>query len=79
MKASPVSFLLTAVVTMLFLVTPLLAAQQGSAVDARGVRHDASDYSGKDVPWRADIIKSVAPEYYYDIMKVRAYFILRST
>ena len=65
MKASLVGFLVTATLMILSPVA-FVAAQQASAIDARGVRHDASQYSGRSVPWKADIIKSVAPEYPYE-------------
>jgi len=35
----------------------------GSAVDARGVRHLASEYHGKIPPWIADISHWIGPEY----------------
>jgi TonB family protein len=35
-----------------------------SAVDAQGVRHRGSDYTGR-APWTVDQIKTVAPEYPY--------------
>jgi TonB family protein len=35
-----------------------------SAVDAQGVRHRGSDYTGR-APWTLDQIKTVAPEYPY--------------
>src|SRR5260370_4366242 len=34
-----------------------------SAVDASGVRHQASDYPKRKAPWMDDVIKKVAPEY----------------
>ena len=65
-KPSPLKFLVSATFVALFPVTSLLAAEQGSAIDAQGVRHAARDYSGRPVPWRGDITKSVAPEYSYE-------------
>jgi TonB family protein len=38
-------------------------APVGSAVDARGVRHPASEYRGKVPPWVSDIARSIGPEY----------------
>jgi TonB family protein len=66
MKASLVKYLVSATFLALFPLTSLLAAEQGSAIDAQGVRHDARDYSGRPVPWRGDIAKSIAPEYPYE-------------
>jgi TonB family protein len=34
-----------------------------SAVDATRIRHLASEYHGKRLPWLEDQIKTVAPEY----------------
>jgi TonB family protein len=33
------------------------------AVDARGVRHIASEYHGKNPPWSSDITHCIGPEY----------------
>ena len=62
----PITFLVSATFVVLFPATSLLTAEQGSAIDAQGVRHDARDYPGRPVPWRGDITKSVAPEYPYE-------------
>jgi TonB family protein len=39
-------------------------SRHSSAVDAKGVRHQASDYAGT-APWINDRVKFVAPEYPY--------------
>jgi TonB family protein len=36
-----------------------------SAVDAKGMRHTAGEYPRGHLPWRADCIKAVGPEYPY--------------
>lgn len=38
-------------------------APVGGAVDARGVRHVASEYHGKIPPWVSDIVHWIGPEY----------------
>jgi len=42
------------------------SAWLSSAVDGRGVRHQARDYGEKHPPWMDDAIKTVAPEYPYE-------------
>jgi TonB family protein len=37
----------------------------GSAVDARGIRHHATDYPSVELPWIEDKTKWVAPKYPY--------------
>jgi hypothetical protein len=36
---------------------------ESSAVDVKGVRHRTSDYGEGRVPWDADMIKFVRPDY----------------
>jgi TonB family protein len=48
---------------------PVVLSQQlqswwaSSAVDAKGVRHQAKDYPKGHAPWMADVTKQIAPEY----------------
>src|ERR1051326_6272123 len=50
---------------------PVILSQQfssqwaSSAVDAKGVRHQASDYPKRHGPWTDDAIKTVKPDYSY--------------
>ncbi len=39
------------------------AQSVSTAVDSRGVRHRASDYPGKTMPWLTDVVRRVAPDY----------------
>ena len=41
----------------------LLSWWASSAVDAKGVRHQAKDYPKGHAPWMADVTKQIAPEY----------------
>jgi TonB family protein len=41
----------------------LLSWWASSAVDAKGVRHQAKDYPKGHAPWMADATKQIAPEY----------------
>src|ERR1700730_8027553 len=41
-----------------------LSSKGTAAVDAKGVRHSAN-YPGKQPPWMADRIRTVAPDYPY--------------
>ena len=55
---------LTASICLVFSALPArVAGAPSSAIDARGVRHLASEYHGKIPPWVADIVQSVGPEY----------------
>jgi TonB family protein len=41
-------------------------SKYGTAVDARGVRHHASEYHGRTPPWETDRVKALpGPEYPY--------------
>lgn len=56
---------LASAICLVFSALPRRAAgaAMGSAVDARGVRHLASDYHGKAPPWVLDIVHWIGPEY----------------
>lgn|SRR5262249_14003886 len=51
--------------------TPVILSQQfssrwaSSAVDAKGVRHQASEYPKGHAPWIEDEVKTVKPDYSY--------------
>src|SRR5438132_1604248 len=49
--------------TPVILSQQLLSSWSSSAVDASGVRHQASDYPKRHAAWMDDAIKKVAPEY----------------
>jgi TonB family C-terminal domain len=40
-------------------------SEYGEAVDARGVRHRASEYQGNPPPWTTEKTKVIGPEYPY--------------
>ena len=44
----------------------LLSWWASSAVDAKGVRHQAKDYPKDHAPWMADVTKQIAPDMELD-------------
>jgi hypothetical protein len=51
----------------------LLSWWASSAVDAKGVRHQAKDYPKGHAPWMDDVIKKVQPDYSkFDTMRRNA-------
>jgi len=46
-----------------FLSQQLLSWWASSAVDAKGMRHQAKDYPKGHAPWIEDVTKQIAPEY----------------
>jgi len=64
-KVSVLVALLPAQVT----AVPVILSQQllswwaSSAVDAKGMRHQAKDYPKGHAPWMEDVTKQIAPEY----------------
>jgi TonB family protein len=42
------------------------AADEGSAVDAKGIRHTQSPHPTRLAPWMQDRVKSIAPYYPYE-------------